>query len=93
MALLLNDCVHKFIFHCTYEKALSQKSIKAYQIDLNQFVTFTDTLGTRLRIETINKEVLKAYIALVSHKYKPKSIKRKLATLKAFLIISNSRIS
>jgi site-specific recombinase XerD len=36
----LDDQIDDFIFHCRYEKNLSSNSIKAYRIDLDQFITF-----------------------------------------------------
>ena len=73
--------VEDFLFHCTYEKNLSQKTIKAYKIDINQYEEFINIQ----KKEFHNKELLKAYVKyLFSKEYKEKTIKRKLATLKAF---------
>lgn len=35
---MIKDVVDEFLWHCRYEKALDQKTIKAYRVDLNQFV-------------------------------------------------------
>lgn len=73
--------VEGFLFHCQYEKNLSDKTIKAYRIDLQQFLLF---LSDRCmdRIESVDKQVLRDYIKLLAD-FKPKTTKRKLATLKA----------
>lgn len=73
--------IESFLFHCIYEKNLSEKTLKAYQIDLQQFNQFSN--GTQLK--DIDKAQLREYIKhLFTSQYKEKTIKRKLATLKAF---------
>jgi len=73
-----------FIFHCEYEKNLSQKTLKAYRIDLRQFSEFLDRDHPDASIDLVDKHILREYIRVVSTGNKPKTIKRKLATLKAF---------
>ncbi len=34
----IQQAIDEFIFHCQYEKNLSSKTIKAYTIDLKQFL-------------------------------------------------------
>lgn len=64
-----------FINYCRYHKKLSDKTISAYCIDLIQFRCFTSELS---------KQSLWNYIEHLNKSYKPKTVKRKLATLKAF---------
>lgn len=72
-----------FLFHCKFEKNLNPKTITAYTMDIEQFKTFKDIKS--MDINDVDKEVLKEYIQyLYTLELKPKSIKRKLATLKAF---------
>lgn len=73
-----------FISHCRYEKNLSPKTLKAYQIDLRQFAEFLARNHPDERIDLVDKHILREYIKTVSAGNKPKTIKRKLATLKAF---------
>ena len=80
----LNEAVEDFLHHCQFEKNLSPKTIKAYGIDLGQFLEFVQTNEYGNNIEQLNKEILKAYLHWLS-KFKPKTIKRKIATIKAFL--------
>lgn len=68
-----------YIDHCKYQKGLSSQTIKAYLIDLNQFSVFV-----RSSDDYYTKENMQAYIAHLHSKYKLKSVKRKIATLKAF---------
>jgi len=79
----LEEAVSQFLFHCRYEKNLSPKTLKAYSIDLRQF---TEHLAKHLEITTlaaVDKVALRAYIKSLFGPLKEKSIKRKVATLKA----------
>lgn len=79
----LQEAVTQFLFHCRYEKNLSPKTLKAYSIDLRQF---TEYLATNLEIGTlaaVDKIALRAYIKTLFGPLKEKSVKRKVATLKA----------
>ena len=79
----IQESIKEFIFHCQYEKNLSDKTLKAYNIDLKQFIEFKDI--NKLFINDIDKYILKQYIQnLFDKSLKEKTIKRKLATLKAF---------
>lgn len=71
--------VPNFLFHCEIEKKLTEKTIKAYQTDLSQFAKFLQAH----EIEQVKKEELKQYLLELS-KYSSRTMKRKVATLKAF---------
>lgn len=73
----------EFFLHCMYEKNLSTKTIKFYKIDLIQFSAFIELQHFPLYVNAIDKVQLKAYLKELSV-WKPKTIKRKIATLKAF---------
>lgn len=68
--------VQQFLNYCKIRKALNEKTLKAYKIDLIQFAEFTDN--------TFTKEVICQYIDTLHKKYKPKTSKRKIASVKAF---------
>ena len=68
--------VDDFFDYCYYHKKLSDKTIRAYRIDMAQFYEFSDSLI---------KESLWTYTEHLNKLYKPKTVKRKLATLKAFI--------
>ncbi|BCS55644.1 tyrosine-type recombinase/integrase [Geobacter sp. SVR] len=84
MTHIMKEHIDGFIFHCQYEKNLNHKTIKAYRIDLRQFAEFLGREYPGIRIDLIDKHILRDYIKHVSTGNKPKTIKRKLATLKAF---------
>lgn len=68
--------IDEFLNYCRYHKKLSDKTIRAYKIDLSQYGDFSNELS---------KQALWDYIEYLNKKYKPKTAKRKLATLKAFI--------
>lgn len=68
--------IDEFLNYCRYHKKLSDKTIRAYKIDLSQYGVFSNELS---------KQALWDYIEYLNIKYKPKTAKRKLATLKAFI--------
>jgi len=82
MNLTLCDSVEKFLFHCSYEKHLNFKSIKAYDCDLNQFMHFVCQTNQSIFINNIGKEILKNYLKHL-FQLKPKTSKRKIAVVKA----------
>lgn len=68
--------------YCRSNKNLDKKTLKAYSIDLKQFSTFITTAGQN--VVYYDKNSIQAYIVLLHEKYKPKTVKRKIASLKAF---------
>ncbi|MCL3781901.1 integrase [Prolixibacteraceae bacterium JC049] len=76
------DASESFLFHCKFEKGLSGKTIEAYTSDINQFIGFLNEGARSNEISKIDKLVLKEYLKRLSV-LKPKTIKRKVATLKA----------
>lgn len=67
-----------YLNSCNNRKNLSKKTIKAYSIDLHQFMKFIP------KDTKINKQCIEKYIDTLHSNYKPKSVKRKIASLKAF---------
>lgn len=71
-----NMYVNEFFDYCRFHKKLNDKTLRAYEIDLYQYTLFSNSLS---------KESLWSYIEHLNRLYKPKTVKRKLATLKAFV--------
>lgn len=75
----LEDLITNYLEFCKYQKNLNIKTLKAYTIDFQQYIDFMkETDGE------INKINLSNYITHLHKTYKPKTIKRKVACLKAF---------
>jgi integrase/recombinase XerD len=82
--MTLKDAIAQFLFHCQYEKNLSPKTLKAYSIDLRQFSEHLGGLAVT-EITGIDKIALRDYIRSLFKHLAEKSVKRKVATVKAFL--------
>ena len=78
-----NNLTTDYLNFCLSRKNLDQKTIKSYTIDLRQYFEFT----MESAIEWTNKKSIEQYIDLLHCKYKPKSVKRKIASLKAFFAL------
>lgn len=78
--MTLHAAIKEFIHHCHFEKNLSEKTMKAYQIDLLQLQAFLTPKEVSY-IADISKTHLRDYLATLSA-LKPKSIKRKVAAIK-----------
>lgn len=79
----LSAAIHLFLQHCRIERGLSNLSTNAYQIDLRQFLAIAaDT--EELCVADIDKHHIRTHLNWLNTRYKPRSIKRKIATLKSF---------
>lgn len=81
--MTVQEAISQFLFHCQYEKNLSPKTLKAYSIDLKQFRIFLETEFHLTELAQIDKVALRAYIKSLFGPLAEKSVKRKVATLKA----------
>lgn len=75
----LQTHINNYLEYCQLQKRLDAKTLKAYRIDLAQFQNQLPTSD----ILEITPETLESYIATLHQKYKPKTVKRKIASLKA----------
>lgn len=75
----LDTLICKYLGYCELQRGLDPKTIKAYRIDLQQFKHFASN-----QPESTEKELIYSFTESLHTKYKPKSIKRKIATLKVF---------
>lgn len=73
----LSSLIADYLETGEYEKKLSPDTIKAYRIDLRQFVEFTE--GAWADRDTLNR-----YIKYLNQHFAPRSVKRKLASVRAF---------
>ena len=75
----LNQEISNYLVYCSEHKQLDTKTIKAYKIDLTQFADWLKVPSA----EVITHQILEEYIGTLHKKYKPKTVKRKIASLKA----------
>lgn len=81
-AATVMNVMDDFLFHCHYEKGLSMKTIKAYQVDIRQFEEFILENYLIECFEDITKDMIKCYLQKISG-FMSKTIKRKIASMKA----------
>ncbi len=76
----LESHIQHYLFFCESQKRLDPKTLKAYQNDLAQFSrTISET-----DISEITVSSLESFIATLHQTYRPKTVKRKIASVKAF---------
>ena len=75
----LRSYISEYIEYCEYRKRLDSKTLKAYKIDLKQFEIFCTDLS-----DCFAKNVVDDFITNLHKQYRPKTVKRKIASLKAF---------
>lgn len=80
----IQTAIKDFLNHCTFNKNLSSKTIKAYKTDLMQFAKFLNGKIFSIGVKDITKIELQQYIEHISF-LKEKTRKRKIATIKAML--------
>lgn len=79
----MQDATELFLFHCKSERNLSSLTLLAYQADISQFMIFIKNLEYD-QLHKIDKMILREYLNNLEKRYKPRSIKRKIASLKSF---------
>lgn len=75
----LQTHIEVYLKYCEEQKRLDSKTLKAYRIDLSQF-------NQSIIVKTpsdINSFMIEKFIAALHKKYKPKTVKRKIASIKA----------
>ena len=69
--------VEVYLEYCQYRKELDEKTLKAYRIDLRQYFDSISSGEPR-------KDEIEKYITELHKRYKQKTVKRKIASIKAF---------
>lgn len=70
--------IENYLEYCSTQKRLDEKTLKAYHIDLRQFseqIYITET-------EEVTSVILETYVAHLHQQYAPKTVKRKIASIK-----------
>lgn len=71
--------IESYITYCKFQKRLDSKTLKAYRIDLIQFTNYLK----KCDLNTISVTDIESYIGHLNQVFKPKTVKRKVASLKA----------
>lgn len=73
----MREEMKQYLEFCQYRKELSRNTLKAYRIDLEQFLCYVGE-------DALLKSKIEVYITELHKKYKQKTVKRKIASIKAF---------
>lgn len=73
----LEDKLAAYLEYCEYRKELDKKTLKAYRIDLRQYFEYVNAAEP-------DKEKIEEYVTYLHKSYKQKTVKRKIASMKAF---------
>ena len=73
----LEDKLAAYLEYCEYRMELDGKTLKAYRIDLRQYFEY-------VCVDEPDKEKIEEYITHLHKSYKQKTVKRKIASIKAF---------
>lgn len=76
--MVLKEEMNKYLHFCEFQKELDSKTIKAYRTDLEQFFSFMERYDAMP-----GKEELNSYLEYIHDRYKQKTVKRKIASVKA----------
>lgn len=71
---------NEFLHVCEFSRRLDSKTLRAYNIDLLQFQTYLNSSN----LSFLEKDNVSNYLESLHQRYAPASVKRKIATLKAF---------
>lgn len=74
-----NNHITEYLEYCEYRKRLNAKTLKAYRIDLKQYELFCSDVT-----DYTSKITVDQFITNLHKHYKPKTVKRKIASLKAY---------
>lgn len=74
-----NLCINEFIDYLQFEKGLSEKTIKSYNVDLRDFFD-----ATKKEYDEIKKEDIYKYIEDIKKKFKHNTVQRKVSAVKSF---------
>lgn len=76
--MFLNEEIEKYLHYCKFQKELDDKTVRAYKSDLEQFITL---IGEN--VNDLDKERINSYLVYLHRMYKQKTVKRKIASVKA----------
>ena len=70
----------EYVIFCNNYKRLNFKTVKAYKLDIMHYL---NNIPSQKHLD-VDKDIFKKYVLMLHNTYKPKTVKRKLASLKVF---------
>lgn len=86
--------IRDYMGYCRYQKRLSNNTMRAYSIDMNQFIDYLHDGGLdNLDVHEVTKDILKVFVERLQLQYAVRTCKRKIACVKPSLTILKKRIT
>ena len=76
----LAELIEEYLQHCQVRKELDPKTIRAYRADLRDFRLYTESRNGDFQ----SKEAVGSYVDSLHYEKAPRTIKRKIASIRAF---------
>ena len=74
-----------FLGYLQHEKRNSPKTVQSYSIDLDQFIRYCRSVHKNLNLDEVDVKVVRGWVVqLMEEGLAPRSVNRKLTTLKTF---------
>lgn len=80
---MLDRRIADYLERCEKERGLDAKTVRAYRFDLAQYRDWC--AGSAEAADPFSKDAIRAYLAFLNARYAPASVRRKLATVRAFM--------
>ncbi len=74
------ETINSYLWHCKASKRLSEHTLRAYRIDLHQLLFWLQASDAN----TLDKKQLEVYLAHLNSQFAASSVKRKVASIRAF---------
>ncbi len=73
----------RFEAHCEVERGLGKSSLRAYKIDLSQFLLFSKEKRIR-SVKRVGRDFLREWLKGLQSEYEPRTVRRKVTVIKSF---------
>lgn len=77
--MVLDSELDNYLHFCKIGKELDEKTTKAYKVDINQFIKVVGNV-----VENVSRQDINEYILYLHSTYRQKTVKRKIASIKAY---------
>ena len=84
--------INTYLKYLLHEKRYSEHTAKSYENDLAQLQAYLSEFGSDIQLKDVDHKILRSWIvSLIEDKVSPRSVNRKIATLRSFYKFLHSR--
>ena len=85
--MMLMNYQESFINYLKYEKRCSTHTVVAYKKDLDQFMVFCTGMVGEFNIKEVSSKLVRSWVVELMEKgYTPRSVNRKVSSVRAFFL-------